>query len=207
MQSSSSSYEEEEVFSLLPWADEIYKAADASIHKAVPEAIASKEHLYRQVLEKYARFQAALKPEPPLSKRKLPGADQDAFGHLKRAFRAKRQPSLGTAGSTDKLLELPSYSSPHIVGADYSQEDSDEEAGPWRTWCPLALDDAPKAPADVLDLDKIIHSRSAEWTPADKEAKYIASCLSKPLVKEERRHLCAECPPFWHSSSGTRKRE
>ncbi|XP_078531608.1 uncharacterized protein LOC144818244 isoform X2 [Lissotriton helveticus] len=53
----------------------------------------------------------------------------------------------------------------------------------------------PKATiADMLDLDDIVHPRSAEWVPAEKAALYLASRLRKPLENEARSRLRAECP-------------
>lgn len=46
----------------------------------------------------------------------------------------------------------------------------------------------------MLDLDEIVHPRSAAWAPGDKVVKFVAGRLRKLIVKEARGCLRAECP-------------
>ncbi|KAJ1181020.1 hypothetical protein NDU88_006231 [Pleurodeles waltl] len=126
MQSSSNISEEEETISVFPWDDEFYKAVDASIHKAVAEAIALiEQHLFRQVLDEDLRSQMPLVPQPLHAKHKFLGADQDAFAHLKKVFLAKTRTFLESMGSCDEMAP-PHYSSPDMMGLEDSHGDSEE---------------------------------------------------------------------------------
>lgn len=46
----------------------------------------------------------------------------------------------------------------------------------------------------MLDPDDILHPRSSDWAPSDKVAQYVASRIRRPLEKEARNCLRAECP-------------
>lgn len=71
----------------------------------------------------------------------------------------------------------------------------DDNEGSSRSCRPAsASTELPQDSTGMLDLDEIVHPRSAAWTPGDKVAKFVAGRLRKPLEKEARGCLRAECP-------------
>lgn len=72
--------------------------------------------------------------------------------------------------------------------------DGDGDSGrPWRPVTPTQTP-IPETDNEMLNSDDLLHPRSAEWVPAPKVAAYMAARLRKPLDKEVRSCLRAECP-------------
>ena len=46
----------------------------------------------------------------------------------------------------------------------------------------------------MLNPDDLYHQHSADWTLAVNVARYVAARIRKPMDKEVRSRLCAECP-------------
>lgn len=99
------------------------------------------------------------------------------------------QPSEDLAGPSGFPDTLPT------VDPDESPQTSDGDGASGRPWCP-ARSDQPSEPdvsSDMLNQVDLLHPRLAEGVPVPKVAAYMASRLHKPLDKEVRSCLRAEC--------------
>lgn len=177
---------EDNALSSLQWNENFYEAVDDSIYRAVGEAMAPLEERLTtkidQAMAHLASLQVATPPpasmnfpetasSPPSAKRlRDSGMDTPAFDRVKKAFLATN-PAVPTA------LQPPVTPVPPQPGPS----------------CP---DNAHQSTdvSDMFDPEDIVHPRSSEWAPADKVTEYVALRIRKPLDKDARNCLRAECP-------------
>lgn len=129
-----------------------------------------------------------------MEKRKLPNTSEPgAFERLKTAFVAKT-PCLEQEFAAD----VPEQSHFTLEDDADSAGESLDEAGPSTPWNANAPPSEPsphsEVPSDMLVPEDLVHPRSSAWTPSPKVSAFVAGHLRKPLEKEVRVCLWAECP-------------
>ncbi|XP_044128657.1 uncharacterized protein LOC122934563 [Bufo gargarizans] len=151
---------------------------------------------------------------PPVPQDQLIGAppatQERAHRSRKRAFPRQAERARSWKCARAQLLS----DSEAEIGSDeeaFADAGSDEEAhaGPSNTPCPTPSTSQVKegssiaVPASSLidplgepmfDPDALHHPRSAEWLPADHVGKYLEHWVRRPLSKEARNKMRAECP-------------
>ncbi|KAJ1170040.1 hypothetical protein NDU88_001921 [Pleurodeles waltl] len=183
-------YSEEESFQRGPIDDKFCEAVETSLHQAVAPAIEPLEHCLLALAE-VCPFPLN---EPPTTHKGAcksdTGIDLRAFDCLKKVFLSQPTSPGGDTPAASKEAPL----SLHPDDDDHAG-DSPDEMGPSRPWFPSqSLGDQREDVSDMLGPEDLIHPRSAEWTPMDKVAKYVASQLRMSIDKEFRACLKAEYP-------------
>ncbi|KAJ1155754.1 hypothetical protein NDU88_008483 [Pleurodeles waltl] len=196
----------------LPWDEEFYDALNASIGRAVSDAMgALEERLSQQTAGKCTKV--TVSTPAPTARPVSPGhsqppsadttsvnrfreveVDHDTFAQLKQAFLAQTYPpsDWDIAGL---FTEPPPLISPDQHGDD-SFSDPDDDLGPLK---PLLSSSHPPPPdsvvegSDMLDPNDILHPWSSEWTPSEKVENDMASLIWKPMEKESHNCLRVEC--------------
>lgn len=183
-------YVEEETLQVLPLDDEFCEAVDSSIHRAVEAAMGPFE---RRIMKYAYAIQAdQAKRAEKCKLTATPG--QGVFERLRTAFLAKA-PRL----EQEALPETPEEQPFLFEGDDDSEEDSlDDQAGPSTNWYPSNAGPEPSSQpeelSDMLVPEDLVHPRSSAWVPSHKVSAFMARRLRKPLEKEVRACLRAECP-------------
>ncbi|XP_044140287.1 uncharacterized protein LOC122930766 [Bufo gargarizans] len=153
---------------------------------------------------------------PPVSQDQLTGAPPATHEHAhrsrKRAYprQAERARSWKSARAhlmSDSDAELGSDEEAFAGASAGSEEEA--HSGPSNAPCPTPSTSQVKdvssvtVPASSLidplgepmfDPDVLHHPRSAEWLPADHVGKYLEYWVRRPLSKEARNKMRAECP-------------
>ncbi|XP_069468934.1 uncharacterized protein [Ambystoma mexicanum] len=123
----------------------------------------------------------------------------DAFAKLKEAYLLKQAvPNLTTPTPGEDNIGEDLGSEEELIDEQGSLGDEEVEEEDWTR--PSGGKKARKEKhlveneEDMFDPDSIRNPRSTEWQPSPRVTQYMAGRLRKPLDKEVRQRLRAECP-------------